>query len=292
MRLLNVTRTATVECLAFSPDGSRLAAVCKKANARVWDLGSDKPALRLKDTKDAQFVGFLAGAERLVVSSWNTPAMLWDLRAKTSHPVGPKPGYCWDTVLSPDGTRVVRAEGPIYCRDGADGGTVWQADCSNLSGIHTRVRFDAAGSRLFVIAKHVAVRDAADGTELSGFDLEFREHSSLYAADVSADGRWLALRGYDGLQVRDTADGRMVFEVPFFNYGYGYALAFTADGSRLAVGPYDGSGLLDFWDVQTWCRQSSIDLGIGTINALAFSADGFRGAAGGFHGKVAVWDIG
>jgi WD40 repeat protein len=289
MRLLTVTKTAMVECLVFSPDGSRLAAACKKANARVWELGPGKPALNLKGTKDAQFVGFPAGPDGLVVSSWNTPAALWDLRAMTCRPLGPGPGYCYDTALSPDGTRAARAEGPIiYCRDAADGRTLWQADCSNQSGIHTRVRFDAAGSRLFVIAKHVAVRDAAAGTELSGFDLSFRRYSTLYAADVSPDGRWLAMRGWDGMQVRDTADGRLVFEEP--SVGYGYALAFTPDGSRLAAGPVGGGdGRIDFWDVGAWRRGPSLDPGIGTVMALAFSADGRLGAAGGFHGKVAVW---
>src|SRR5262245_4272813 len=127
MRLLTVSETALVQCLAFSPDGPRVAAACKKANVRVWELGSGKPALNLKGTKDAQFVGFPAGPDGLVLSSWNTPAVLWDLRALTSRPLGPKPGYCWDTALSPDGTRVARAEGQIYCRDTADGRTLWQA---------------------------------------------------------------------------------------------------------------------------------------------------------------------
>src|SRR5262249_42704546 len=121
MRLLDVTKTATVECLAFAPDGSRLAAACKKSNARVWDLGPGKSALNLNGTKDAGFVGFLAGRDALIVSSWRTPATLWDLRAMTSRPLGPNPGYCYDTALAPDGTRVARAEGEIYCRDAADG---------------------------------------------------------------------------------------------------------------------------------------------------------------------------
>jgi WD40 repeat protein len=290
MRLFKVTGTAIVECLAFSHDSSRLAVACKKANVRVQDLGSGRPTLSLKGTKDAQFVGFSAALDRLVVSSWNTPTLLWDPQAGTSRPLGAKPGYCWDTALSRDGTRVARAEGPIYCLDAADGRTLWQADCSSLAGIHTRVRFDAAGSRLFVIARRVAVRDAASGTELSGFDLSFRKYATLYAADVSPDGRWLAWRGWDGMQVHDTTDGRVVFEEP--SVGYGHALAFTPDGSRLAASPSQGSGLVDFWDVGTWRRESSMNLGIGELTALAFSPDGFLAAAGGFHGKVAVWDIG
>jgi WD40 repeat protein len=219
MRLFTVTGTATVERLAFSADGSRLAAACKKANARVWDLRSSKLLLQLKDTKNAEFVGFAAGPDGLIFSSWSTPATRWDLQARTSRPLGPEPGYCYDTALSPDGTRIARAEGQIYCRDATDGRTIWQADCSNQSGIHTRVRFDAAGSRLFVIARRVVVRDAATGTELSSFDMSFRQHATMNTADVSADGRWLALRGYDGMQVRDTVDGRLVFEERSIGYG-------------------------------------------------------------------------
>jgi WD40 repeat protein len=288
VRLLSVTSTAKVECLAFSPDGARVAAACYKANVRVWESGSGKPAFNLKGTKDFKFVGFAADPDELVTSSWSTPVNVWDLRTMALRAIGPVPKFCWDTALSRDGTRIARSEGTIGCRDTASGRTLWEVEFER-SGIRPLVCFDAAGARLFVVSKRVAVLDALTGAELSGFDLTFRKYPTLDAADVSSDGRWLALRGADGMQVRDTADGRQVFEEPSINYGR--ALAFTPDGSQLAAGPYGGDrGFVHFWDVGTWRRGPSLDLGIGSITALAFSADGLLGAAGGFHGQLALWD--
>jgi WD40 repeat protein len=287
MRLLNVTKTAIVQSLAFSRDDQRLAAGCKKANVRIWDLASGQPAFNLKGMKDAEFVGFLSGPDDLIVSSWNTPATLWDLRSMTSRPVGAAASYCWDATLSRDGTRVARAERQISCLDVETGRTLWQVEGHPESGIHTRIRFDSSGARLFVIARRVAILDAATGAELGGFDLTFRKYVTLYAADVSPDGRWLAWRGWDGMQVLDTSDGRLVLEEP--SVAYGYALAFTPDGAQLVAGNA-GDRLVDFWDVGTWQRRSSMNPDIGPIQCLAFSADGYLAAAGGFHGKVAVWD--
>lgn len=291
MRILSVSKTATLDGLAFAPDGTRIASASKRANVRLWDSVSGKP-LNLKGTKDARFVGFTTGPDQFVVAvSYNTPAVLWDLRTKETREIGPPPGYCRDTVISPDGTAIVRVEDRVLCRSIEDGRTLWDAPCLNESGISTRVRFDAAGKRLFVVAARVSILDAATGRELSGFDLTFGKYKMLSFAAVSPDGRWLATRNHDGLAVRDTSTGEVVFSDPSHPLGWGYALAFTPDGTRLAAGHYGGGRHIDFWDVGSWKLAGSLDPGIGTPTTLAFSRDGLLGAAGGFHGQVAVWDM-
>src|SRR5262245_49005388 len=146
MRLLHVTDTATVNCLAFAPDGSRLAAACKKATVRIWDVASGKAPINLKTTRNARFVGFAGGPDALVVAvSYNTPAVLWDLGSLTQRPIGPAPSYCEDTAVSPDGAQVVRAEGKVVCRDVADRSTVWETGwvkSSPADDVVTRVRHD------------------------------------------------------------------------------------------------------------------------------------------------------
>jgi hypothetical protein len=291
MRHLTVTDTATVECLAFSADGTRLAAACKKSNVRVWDVVTGKRPVNLKGTRDSRFVGFAGGPTRLVVAtSYDTPAVLWDLTSMAQRPIGPVPGYCDDTAVSPDGTRILRAERPkAFCRDITDGSTIWEAACAAGYDIYPCVGYAAAGTRVFLISKRVAILDAATGRELSGFDLTFRKHTSVRAAAVSPDGRWVAVRGLDGTQVRDAADGRLVFEEPTF--AYGYTLAFTPDGSRLAAAPFGGTPRVEYWQTGTWKLLPAFDPGIGPIQAITFSPNGMLAAAGGFHGMVALWDV-
>jgi WD40 repeat protein len=291
MRLLTVTETATVDCLAFSPDGTQLAAACERANVRIWNVIAGKAPVNLKGTRSSQFVGFAGGPDRLVVSSsYNTPAILWDLQSLAQRPLGPAPGYCDDTALSPDGDRIVRAERPkVFCRDVADGATVWEVECRHGYDIYPCVGYDAAGTRVFAISDRVAVLDAATGKELSGLELTFHKHASVRAAAVSPDGRWVAVRGLDGLQVRDVSDGRLVFEEPAF--AYGYTVAFTADGSRLAAAPFGGAPRVEYWQTGSWRLLPAFDPGIGPIQAIAFSPNGMLAAAGGFHGKVALWDV-
>jgi hypothetical protein len=102
MRVLTATATAEIETLAFSANGSRLAAACKKANARVWDVGSGRGEA-LKGTRNADFVGFARGSDELVVApGYELPAGLHDLGTGPVRLLGPAvgPGFCWDTALS------------------------------------------------------------------------------------------------------------------------------------------------------------------------------------------------
>src|SRR5262249_23180282 len=89
---------------------------------------------------------------------------------------------------------------------------------------------------------------------------------------VSPDGRWLAVRGSAGLQVHDTADGRLVLECPHITYGYG--LAFTPDGTMLAATRTSRPSGIEFWSVPGWRALKPWTSSVEPLKALAFSRDG------------------
>jgi hypothetical protein len=290
IRTLTATKTAIIHQLAFAPDGSRLAAACDKSNARVWDLDSGK-GVALKETPNLEFVGFARGPDELVTSKWDTSASLRDLRTGSVRLLGPAAGpeYCWDNDLSGDGTRLVRVEREgIICRNVADGKLLWKTTWQQDPVFHHRARF--GGGRVFFAGRHIRILDADTGSEIGKLDLTFREDGALDMMAVSPDGRWLALRGDEGMQIRDTSDGRLVLEAPEITYA-GFGLTFTPDGTRLAATRWGNNAGIAFWTVPAWRAAKAWKSTIGSVNAVAFSPDGKLIAAGGFNGQVVVWDF-
>src|SRR5262245_42878033 len=142
-----------------------------------------------------------------------------------------------------------------------------RASCPTCAG---RGRTPAAATSLTCCSARG--RGPADsGTEVGGFDPAFPEGVTLDMVAVSPDGRWLAVRGSDGLQVRDTADGRLVLECPHITYGYG--LAFTPDGTGLAATRFGRPPGIEFWAVPGWRAGEPWASAIGPVKALAFSPD-------------------
>jgi WD40 repeat protein len=91
------------------------------------------------------------------------------------------------------------------------------------------------------------------------------------------------------MQVRDTADGRLVFECSRITLGYG--LTFTPDGTRLAATRSGDTPATEFWTVKGWKAGKPVTSTIGPLNTLAFSPDGKFAAIGGYQGQVALWNF-
>jgi dipeptidyl aminopeptidase/acylaminoacyl peptidase len=203
-----------ITCLAFSPDGKRLAEASRDGTVGLWDLAAGNEERRLTGHEGRVWsVAFSPDGKTLLTGARDQTVRLWDaasgreLRLMDGHQ-----SEIEGVAYSPDG-RLVAAG----ARDGQV--RVWSAATGRL--VHVLDEPQTWRSRL---AHH------HDGRTLA----------------FSPDGRLLASGSWEVVQVWETASGKE--RVRFAGHkGEVNALAFSPDGRTLVTGSFDESVI--FWDL-------------------------------------------
>ncbi len=296
--------------VAFSPDGTRLAASGPDATVKVWDVRTGKEVFTLRGHTLGKY-NFRRGANGLAFSpdgKWLASAggdmtvRVWNMetgkeaRQFTHKPRDFTTNLVMGVAFSPDGTLLASA--------GWDGNAyVWELETGRHRhhwpigrGVNA-VAFSPDGTRLIVAAygwrrlreaASVWVWDVRKGKVLDRRDAhgEGVTHGVAYRPD----GKQFASAGWDGkVKLWDATTFEVLHTLEGHTDDLIFSVAYSSDGARLASA--GGDGTLRIWDTTTGKPLRTIRAHGGEVYSVAYSPDGTRLASYSWDGTVKVWDV-
>jgi serine/threonine protein kinase/WD40 repeat protein len=282
-----------VPCVAFSPDGTRLASVSKDLTVRLWDAATGELRHTGRGHKNAiEAVAFSPDGALLATGDRGGAIGLWD--GRTGAPAGgippaQGPGPVWRLQFS--------ASGRFLAGVGQNGVVVWERQTIGETSTLFRT-FHRPLSGALDVAIHPSesqlVAMTGDGN-LVAFDFDKGTGPRRLAADVRREVRTLHF---------DATGKRLLFvsregKLTMWDWDADTPPRETAEPAlHLALGPgarwvaaTTPSRATVVYDLQAGAETLALPEEAGDVWSLAWSSDGTRLAVGRSDGGVAIWDL-
>jgi WD40 repeat protein len=280
-----------VPCLAFSPDGRRLAGGWMNHPAEVWDATTGQKLSSLAGQRGAgKALLFSPDGRHLASVDQDNLVTVWDADGRSLRTFkGPSESRPFDAAYHPDGSLLAAAglDKGVRIWDVGTGKELRALDWNVGPGRH--VTFCPRAEKLAALDEKglLLVWVVQTGQELSRFQTVPGEEVRRMA--FSPDGNQLALADeFGGIKLWQTATGKAVVSLRGHE-SVVYSLAFSPDGRRLASGGNDGT--LRLWDLVTGEEILALrPHGGERVHCVAFSPDGQRLASAGEDWAVRILD--
>jgi WD40 repeat protein len=280
-----------VKDVAYSPDGSVLAAARQDGPITLWDPIRRRQLAVLNGHDTAtRTIAFGPDGRVLVSGGRDGSVIVWDVERRAIVRRIPGVKETIDAVaVSPDGRLMaaIGRERRVRIWRIGDGTLVTTLD--GHGGAQSDIAFSPDGRHLASAGDdgHVVVWDLASRTRVATLP---SGQDDLYAVAYSPDGRLIATGGKDQDVVLWRADTGQRQGILRGHTNAVRALAFSPDGARLVSAGYDNVAAI--WDVQRQARRNTLTGHTSGLYGIAVSPDGQTVATAGRDQNVLLWEMG
>ena len=279
---------ATVESVAFSPDGSKVVSGSDDNTIRLWDLNSRSELASFKGGEYGVSSVAISPDGSKVVSGDNNTIRLWDLNSKSE--LASFKGHkdiVRSVVFSPDGSKVV---------SGSDDRTIrlWDinsgSELASFKGhkdIVRSVAFSPDGSKIISASDDKTIRlwDINSGSELA----VFRHEAPVSSVAFSPDGQKIICASDDSTIPLWDVKSRLKLASFKGHEAPVRSVAFSPDGHRIVSGSDDNT--IRLWDLKSGTELASFKGHKAPVRSVAFSPDGRKIVSGSSDKTIRLWDL-
>lgn len=280
----------SVESVAFSPDGKRIASVSRDGSGKIWDAATAQVLLTLNGHESDVFsIAFSADGKLLATGSRDKTARVWE--SSTGYELltlrGHK-GAVRSVAFSPDGKRVATASEDTTAK-------IWDvksgSEIKTLKGHKDRINsiaYSLDAKRLATASwdKTVKLWDATTGQEIRTLT---GHENFVSSVAFSPDARKLATGSADDTALIWNADSGKEIVTLRGHTSDIHTVAFSPDGTRLATGSWDRTTRL--WDVSTGQEAMVFRGHDADVMSINFSPDGKLLATASYDATAKLWNL-